>query len=213
MKKNKLTGIYPISPNYIYSDDDYLEKCFVVISSGINIFQFRTPYVSARKKRYLLTELYNYCNNSEVQLIINNDYHLLRYYDGAGLHIGRADLSLTKIKNLIGYETIVGFSCGSEIYDTNKLQDYGISYASLGAAYSSKTKGTTDSLETNIIKYYSDDRVIPFCIIGGIDSKNIESIISYKPDMIAISDGIFREDVDNIKKTITTYQGYFNAKE
>jgi thiamine monophosphate synthase len=85
MKKNKLTGIYPISPNYIYSDDDYLEKCFVVISSGINIFQFRTPYVSARKKRYLLTELYNYCNNSEVQLIINNDYHLLRYYDGAGL--------------------------------------------------------------------------------------------------------------------------------
>jgi hypothetical protein len=31
--------------------------------------------------------------------------------------------------------------------------------------------------------------------------------------MIAISDGIFREDVDNIKKTITTYQGYFNAKE
>jgi thiamine-phosphate pyrophosphorylase len=213
MKKNKLTGIYPISPNYIYSDDDYLEKCFVVISSGINIFQFRTPYVSARKKRYLLTELYNYCNNSEVQLIINNDYHLLRYYDGAGLHIGRADLSLTKIKNLIGYETIVGFSCGSEIYDTNKLQDYGISYASLGAAYSSKTKGTTDGLETNIIKYYSDDRVIPFCIIGGIDSRNIKSIISYKPDMIAISDGIFREDVDNIKKTITTYQGYFNAKE
>ena len=52
MKKNKLTGIYPISPNYIYSDDDYLEKCFVVISSGINIFQFRTPYISARKSIY-----------------------------------------------------------------------------------------------------------------------------------------------------------------
>ena len=38
MNKLKLSGIYPISPHYIKSDDDYLEKCFNAISSGINIF-------------------------------------------------------------------------------------------------------------------------------------------------------------------------------
>ena len=40
MNKLKLSGIYPISPHYIKSDDDYLEKCFNAISSGINIFQY-----------------------------------------------------------------------------------------------------------------------------------------------------------------------------
>ena len=42
MNTIKLSGIYPISPNYIKSDDEYLEKCFIAITSGINIFQFRS---------------------------------------------------------------------------------------------------------------------------------------------------------------------------
>ena len=60
MNKLKLSGIYPISPHYIKSDNDYLEKCFNAISSGINIFQFRSPYFSIRKRRYLLAEIYKY---------------------------------------------------------------------------------------------------------------------------------------------------------
>ena len=87
--KNKLTGIYPISPNYIDSDSEYLEKCFVVINSGISIFQFRAPNISSRKRRFLLNNIYKYCIDAEVQLIINNDYYLVKNYEGAGIHIGR----------------------------------------------------------------------------------------------------------------------------
>ena len=50
------------------------------------------------------------------------------------------------------------------------------------------------------------------CIIGGIDINNISSVTTHKPDMIAISNGIFREDVDNIKKTIHTLKGFINEK-
>ena len=85
MNKNKLTGIYPISPNYINSYEQYLEKCFLVITSGIKVFQYRSPYISSRKKRFLLNEIYKYCINADVQLIINNDYYLLKYFDGAGV--------------------------------------------------------------------------------------------------------------------------------
>ena len=81
MNKLKLSGIYPISPHYIKSDDDYLEKCFNAISSGINIFQFRSPYFSMRKKRYLLGEIYKYCVSFDVQLMINNDYNLASLQD------------------------------------------------------------------------------------------------------------------------------------
>ena len=87
MNNIKLSGIYPITPNYIQSDDEYLEKCFNAISSGINIFQFRSPYFSSRKKRYLLNEIHKYCLDVNVQLIINNDYNLARLYEGSGVHL------------------------------------------------------------------------------------------------------------------------------
>tara|TARA_Y100000389_G_scaffold46269_1_gene41209 strand:+ start:5682 stop:6323 length:642 start_codon:yes stop_codon:yes gene_type:complete len=213
MNKNKLTGIYPISPNYINSYEQYLEKCFLVITSGIKIFQFRSPNISSRKKRFLLNEVYKYCINADVQLIINNDYYLLKYFDGAGVHIGRNDIPVSKIINKIGLETIVGFSCGSQLFNTKELKDYGISYFSLGSIFSTMTKNDTDVLSKNIINKYLKHKIIPMCLIGGIDSSNIRSVAKYKPNMIAISNGIFREDVDNIKKTIKILQGFINEKD
>ena len=213
MINNKLKGIYPITPNRIYSDSEYLEKCFIVINSGIKIFQFRSPTISSRKKRYLLNEIYKYCDNSEVQLIINNDYHLVKYYEGAGVHIGKGDIELRNIKKHLGSNTIVGYSCGAKDYSLKNLKDSGVTYFSLGAVYPSKTKLITDSLTENIIKKYNKIKSIPMCLIGGIDENNINSVVTYKPDMIAISNGIFKQDVDNIKKTMSVLKGFINEKD
>ena len=213
MINNKLKGIYPITPNRIYSDSEYLEKCFIVINSGIKIFQFRSPSISSRKKRYLLNEIYKYCDNSEVQLIINNDYHLVKYYEGAGVHIGKDDIELRNIKKHLGSNTIVGYSCGAKDYSLIELKDSGVTYFSLGAVYPSKTKLITDSLTDNIIKKYNKIKSIPMCLIGGIDENNINSVVTYKPDMIAISNGIFKQDVDNIKKTMSVLKGFINEKD
>lgn len=213
MINNKLKGIYPITPNRIYSDSEYLEKCFIVINSGIKIFQFRSPTISSRKKRYLLNEIYKYCDNSEVQLIINNDYHLVKYYEGAGVHIGKDDIELRNIKKHLGSNTIVGYSCGAKDYSLKNLKDSGVTYFSLGAVYPSKTKLITDSLTENIIRKYNKIKSIPMCLIGGIDENNINSVVTYKPDMIAISNGIFKQDVDNIKKTMSILKGFINEKD
>ena len=191
MNKLKLSGIYPISSNYIKSDDDYLEKCFNAISSGINIFQFRSPYFSVRKKRYLLIEIYKYCVNFNVQLIINNDYNLARLYDGSGIHIGKSDLPIKLIKNVIGSDRLIGFSCGAELIDINQLKESGISYYSIGAFAQSLTKTNAEELTQETIKKYCVNNDLPMCIIGGLDMSNIESVMKYRPNMIAICNGIF----------------------
>ena len=213
MNKDPLKGIYPISPSYIVSDDIYLEKCFNAINSGINIFQYRAPYLSSRKKRYLLKEIYTYCINSNVQLIINNDYDLAKIYSGVGIHVGKQDCSVKEIKNKLGSDIIIGFSCGSEVYNTRTLRESGVSYFSLGSMYSSITKVKTDNLTNEIINKYNENKRIPMCIIGGINNKNIETIVKHRPNMIAISDGIFNQDVDKIKKIITLFQGSMNEKK
>ena len=212
MNKLDLSGIYPISPNYIKSDDEYLEKCFNAISSGINIFQFRSPYFSTRKKRYLLSEIYKYCLNVNVQLIINNDYNLVRLYDGSGIHLGKGDLPIKFIKNVIGSDRLIGFSCGTEIIEVNQLKENGISYYSIGAFAKSITKTDTEELTEDTIKKYCVNNDLPMCIIGGLDMSNIESAMKYRPDMIAISNGIFNQERDKIKETIKTFQEIIDAK-
>ena len=212
MNKIKLSGIYPISPNYINSYDEYLEKCFIAITSGINIFQFRSPFISSRKKRYLLNEIYKYCLNNNVQLVINNDYSIARSYEGAGVHVGKKDLSIKSIKNIIGSETLIGYSCGSEVMNLKHLRENGISYYSIGALFKSSTKTNTERLSRDTIKKYKSCNDIPMCIIGGLDKNNIDSVIVYQPDMIAISNGIFGQEKDKIQDSIKMFQEKMNAK-
>ena len=213
MNKNCLQGIYPITPNNIISDDEYLEKCFNAINSGITIFQYRSPYLSSRKKRYLLKEIYKFCISSNVQLIINNDYDLVKLFNGSGIHIGKQDCSVREIRNKLGTDVIIGFSCGSHIYDTKLLKKSGVSYFSLGAMYSSVTKLKTDNLTKDIINKYNENKQIPMCIIGGINKKNIMPVSRYRPNMVAISDGIFNQDVNEIEKIINYLQGTMNEKK
>ena len=212
MNKIKLSGIYPISPNYINSNDEYLEKCFIAITSGINIFQFRSPFISSRKKRYLLNEIYKYCLNNNVQLVINNDYSIARSYEGVGVHVGKKDLSIKSIKNIIGSETLIGYSCGSEVMNLKHLRENGISYYSIGALYKSSTKTNTERLSTDTIKKYKSCNDLPMCIIGGLNRNNIDSVIEYQPDMIAISNGIFGQEKDKIQDSIKMFQEKMNAK-
>ena len=212
MNKIKLSGIYPISPNYINSNDEYLEKCFIAITSGINIFQFRSPFISSRKKRYLLNEIYRYCLNNNVQLVINNDYSIARSYEGAGVHIGKRDLSIKSIKNIIGSKTLIGYSCGSEVINLKHLRENGISYYSIGALFKSSTKTNTERLSTDTIKKYKSCNDLPMCIIGGLNKYNIDSVIEYQPDMIAISNGIFGQEKDKIQDSIKMFQEKMNAK-
>ena len=212
MNKIKLSRIYPISPSYINSDDEYLEKCFIAITSGINIFQFRSPFISSRKKRYLLNEIYKYCLNNNVQLVINNDYSIARSYEGVGVHVGKKDLSIKSIKNIIGSETLIGYSCGSEVMNLKHLRENGISYYSIGALFKSSTKTNIERLSTDTIKKYKSCNDLPMCIIGGLNRNNIDSVIEYQPDMIAISNGIFGQEKDKIQDSIKMFQEKMNAK-
>ena len=194
MNINKLSGIYPVSPSYLDTDDEYLHKCFEVISSGISIFQFRSPYFSSRKKRFLLNKIYSYCNEFDVQLIINNDYKLIKHYDGSGIHLGRGDMPLEKIKNFCGSDVLVGYSCGSEIFDIEKLIRNNVSYFSIGAFSTSNTKKNADSLSRFIIEKYKVINRPPMCIIGGINLDNCSPVINSGVDAIAMINALYSTD-------------------
>ena len=95
MEHNKvLKGLYPITPSLYKSDIDYLSQVRSVLESGVNVFQFRSKFLSFRRKRFLLKSISNICIDNNVKLIINDDYSLCKLFDISGLHIGRNDKDL-----------------------------------------------------------------------------------------------------------------------
>ena len=152
MKSNLiLKGLYPISSNNYASDLDFIEKTIAIIKSGIKIFQFRGKYLSFKRKKYLLKIIYENCQKNEVQLIINDDYNLVRYLEGSGLHIGQNDINLKKIRKYFGNKIIIGKSCYNSLEMSISAEKDGASYVSFGAIYKTTSKKNFNICDPQII--------------------------------------------------------------
>ena len=191
-----LKGLYPINTNNYGSDLDFIEKTILIIKSGIKIFQFRGKYLSFKRKKYLIKKIYENCQKNEVQLIINDDYNLVKYFEGSGLHIGHNDIDLKKIRKYFGNKIIIGKSCYNSVEMGVTAEKDGASYVSFGAMYKTKSKKNFDICDSRIIISAKKNIKIPICLIGGININNIKDVIRYNPNMISMISGIY--DYNNI---------------
>ena len=194
INKNTFIDIYPICPDYMYSDIIYLTKIEEVITSGIKIIQFRPKNLSNRKKRYLLVKIHKLCMDNNVHLIINDDYHTIKYLDGCSLHLGKNDISVSEAREILGESVVIGKSCYGSIEAAKIAEKSGANYVSFGAMYESGTKHNAIVCNHEIISEAKKVIKIPICVIGGINRLNLMNIKEYKPDMISMVSGIFKYD-------------------
>ncbi|MBH44726.1 MAG: thiamine phosphate synthase [Gammaproteobacteria bacterium] len=192
MKKNNiLSGLYPITSSEYKSDLDFISIIKDITSSKINIFQFRPGNLSFKRKKFLIQSIHNECQKNNVKFIINNDYELLKYIDGAGLHIGHKDVDIKFARKYLGKERIIGVSCYNSIEKAKWAQENGADYISLGAIYISKTKKNALICDIETIHNIKKSINIPICVIGGINCYNITKVLGFNPHMIAMISGIY----------------------
>ena len=208
MEHNKvLKGLYPITPSLYKSDIDYLSQVRSVLESGVNVFQFRSKFLSFRRKRFLLKSISNICIDNNVKLIINDDYSLCKLFNISGLHIGRNDKDLISARKYFGKEFIIGKSCYNSFELAKYSMDNNASYVSFGAMYPTKSKASAIIVRHSILIEAKKIIKIPICLIGGINKSNVKQLIKYKPDMVSMISGIFnskeiRKEIKDIKRII-----------
>ena len=192
MEHNKvLKGLYPITPSLYKSDIDYLSQVRSVLESGVNVFQFRSKFLSFRRKRFLLKSISNICIDNNVKLIINDDYSLCKLFDISGLHIGRNDKDLISARKYFGKEFIIGKSCYNSIELAKYSMDNNASYVSFGAMYPTKSKASAIIVRHSILIEAKKIIRIPICVIGGINNLNYKKFIKLGAKYIAISSFIW----------------------
>ena len=162
----------------------------LMIKNHIRIFQIRIKSSITNKKLDLINKINKLCSINNSLLILNDFIDISKELNLDGVHIGCNDKSLLYAKKILGEKKIIGISCYSDLNLALIAQQNGASYVSFGSLYKTETKDNPVNLNINIINQARKSIKIPICLIGGINSSNINSAIKLNCNLIAISKGL-----------------------
>jgi len=110
---------------------------------------------------------------------------IARVCDADGLHLGQSDLPLKQARRILGKGKIIGISCHS-LTQAQKAQAQGADYISIGPIFSTLIKPDLKPINLKLIKIIDQKIKIPLFVIGGINSHNVNKVISYGAKRIAL---------------------------
>lgn len=202
MRSPKISGLYAITPD-LKNTNDLLNKTQQVLAGGVQLIQYRNKLadeILLREQAKLLLQL---CREYEIPLIINDHLDLAIEIDADGLHVGQNDVSITKARNQLGHNKIVGASCYNNLNLAIQAEKEGADYVAFGAFFPSFTKPNTVSVSMNLINQAKKKISVPIVGIGGIKLTNARTAIQSGCAAIAVCNDLFH--TENIKATAARY--------
>ena len=169
------------------SFDQYKKILLSAVHGGITSLQLREKNISSEKLKSLALFIQSILKPFDIPLIINDQVHLAKEINAAGVHLGQSDISPSEARHILGSNKIIGLSVESlqELENANQLDD--INYVAASAIFPSKTKKDCKTLwGLEGLKEVTKKSRYPVIAIGGIHSRNVEKIIEYGASGIAV---------------------------
>jgi len=179
-------GIYAITDG---PRDDLFAAVEAALAGGVRLLQYRDKTRDTERRRAEAAELATMCARYEVPLVVNDDVPLAREV-GAGVHLGREDVSVAEARAALGTDAIIGVSCYGLIDRARQLQAEGADYLALGAMYPSTTKPHAPVVAHDVLTQ-AKTLGLPVVAIGGITPDNGQVLIDAGADYLAVVSAIF----------------------
>jgi len=195
---NKLSGIYAISDTILTPDTQIISQAKEAVLAGVQIFQYRNKEKSDKEVEYICRELQALCRVYGTLFIIDDRPHLAQKIGADGVHIGKDDMPLSKVKKIFPHG-IIGVSCYGSVTKAKEAEKEGASYVAFGSFFNSPTKPHSGIVPLHVLEKAKEQLTIPICAIGGINLSNINEVARKNPDMICAVSALFN---GNITKNI-----------
>ena len=185
-----MKGLYAIldENNFNFENlNSYIEN---MIKHGIKIFQIRIKSSYTEKKIKIIKSAKLLCREKNCILLLNDNAKLACDLDLDGIHIGIEDMSILEAKNILGNDKIVGVSCYNNLESALYAEKHGANYVSFGSLYKTITKKNPINLNVSTFRKAKNILNVPICLIGGINTSNVQDVIKLNCDLIAISKGL-----------------------
>ncbi|OAQ39202.1 thiamine phosphate synthase [Pedobacter psychrophilus] len=173
----------------------HLEQAQLACEAGANWIQYRCMSKSDEEMLAELHPIASVCDDWGATLIITNHVHLVALADIQGVHIEGMDEDLTLIRNQIGEDKTLGASAN----DFNQIKrhiDNGADYVGCGPFGHTDTKPNDyahlglSGYEKIVGELVKSGLNIPLIAVGGIESKNVTSLLATGIYGIAVSGAI-----------------------
>lgn len=202
-------GLYAITDNLLTPPEQLLQSVEAALKGGAVLVQYRDKTSTATERLRQAADLTSLCRNAGVPLLINDDPELAHRVGAQGVHLGQDDWELTKARNLLGPQAIIGITCHHRLDLARVAKTNGADYLAFGRFYTSATKPGAPTANAAVLTE-ARALTLPLAAIGGITVENAEPLIRAGADLIAVVGGLFGGTPEDIEARARVFARLFN---
>lgn len=208
-KSQAIKGLYAITPDEA-DTDALLRKVRLALQGGVRLLQYRNKTADAAMRLAQARALRALTREFGATLIVNDDARLARQVDADGVHLGRADETLSAARAILGGQKIIGISCYNQPLLARAAIAGGADYVAFGAFFPSETKPDAVKAELALMRQARAESGAPIVAIGGITPQNGASLVEAGADALAVITAVF--DAPDIEVVARDFEKLFILK-
>ena len=185
--------LYPVTCERLSAGRSNLDVLDAAIRGGAKIIQLREKELSTGDLYRMALAFRKITAEAGMLLIINDRVDIALAVDADGVHLGQEDLPLSAARR-IAPELLIGISTHSR-EEALQAQSEGADYVNIGPIFPTRTKeGVTRFLGPEAIPGIAAGLEIPFTVMGGIGSANIEKVVAAGARRVAVVTAVTMAD-------------------
>lgn len=178
----------------------HIELTELAIAGGADTIQFRSKSGSTREQIETAAEMKKICNSAGIPLIINDRIDVAMAVEADGVHLGQDDFPISKAREILGDQFIIGGSAGN-MGEADICLKEGADYIGSGPVYyTGSKKDAGPAIGVDSIKKLVERIPIPVIAIGGISAINVPELFKAGAHGIAVISAVCMSD-DPVKAT------------
>ena len=191
MTRFPIKGLYAITDRDLCASPSIESNVEAAIRGGATVVQYRDKGTDEKRREAEASRLLEVCRANNVPLIVNDDIELAKHIDADGVHVGKDDQSLTRAREILGSEAIIGVSCYNSIESALTAQSAGADYVAFGRFYPSSIKPGAVQASIDQLRANRTCINVPVVAIGGIKPDNAKDLLDAGVDLLAVINAVF----------------------
>ncbi len=179
-----MRGLYAITDSKLTPYHGVVEFVKDALRGGARTIQLRDKDLSDFEIYPYALDLRHICHIFGAKLIINDRVELAKTVRADGVHVGKDDVDVAKIKQ--EFDGIVGVSCYGDIQRAKAMEAKGADYVAFGSFFPSPTKPHAAVVDKDVITQAKQELKVPVCVIGGITAENAKELVDKGADLVSV---------------------------
>lgn len=143
-----------------------------------------------------------------IPVVINDNIKLAAKL-GVGVHLGQQDGEIADAKHELHANQMIGRTCHGKIELVEEAKNEGVSYAAMGAIFTSNTKPNANIISRQQL-IDGCQKNIAICVIGGLTAENVTELAGLPITYVAVVGDIMDLPVDQIAARCQQWQQAFS---